>query len=86
MYNNAKKYVNIASGAIENTVSRCMSLRLSEDGNTQSFYGSSKQPSLPAPEWLVESWVPHDGLESDDPHWGGGDDHRGVKDWVPTMV
>ncbi len=32
------------------------------------------QPSLPAPEWLVESWVPHDGLESDDPDWGGGDD------------
>ncbi len=32
MYNVAKKYVNIASGAVVNTVSRLMSLRLSEDG------------------------------------------------------
>ena len=42
--------------------------------NTRLFYGSRKQPVTTPLDWMVQSWVPKDGLESDDPDWGGGGD------------
>ncbi len=51
-----------------------MSLSVSAMSNTRSFYGSATQPDEAPPDWLVQSWVPNDGLDSDDPDWMGGDD------------
>ena len=42
--------------------------------NARSFYGSRKQAATSPPDWMVQSWVPNDGLDSDDPDCGGGDD------------
>ena len=38
----------------------------------RSFYGSGKPLSMLGLDWLVESWVHQDGLESDDPDSEGG--------------
>ena len=40
----------------------------------RSFYGSKQRPSTLSLDEVVESLVPNDGVESDDPDWGGRDE------------